>query len=151
MPNRRAVIAMLLASAATPSAALPALLPSNATTTLIAAARALFPHAEAGDSVYARIVASVMSKASPSELEALKMAAAALAGPPGQLRERIAAAIALPGIQALRIATLIGLYSDLNIVRRFGYPGPSIDFGGYLEHGFGDLPWLPVPPPAWLP
>lgn len=67
------------------------------------------------------------------------------------LRERVAAAISSSGVQALRIATLIGLYGDLTIVRKFGYPGPSIDFGGYLEHGFGDLPWLPPPPPAWLP
>ena len=48
-------------------------------------------------------------------------------------------------LQAYRFATLVGLYNDLDVTRHFGYQGPSIYEGGYLDRGFNDLDWLPNP------
>jgi hypothetical protein len=46
-----------------------------------------------------------------------------------------------------RFAVLAGLYSDLSVTSRFGYQGPSLAEGGYIDRGFDALPWLPSPGP----
>lgn len=147
--SRRVLLSALLASAAMPVPLVAATLPASEAATLVVAARTLFPHPGVADAKYAAIVANALDGgANPAIFRA---AAAALAGPPATMAERITANRALPGVQALRIATLIGLYADLGVTRRFGYEGPSIDKGGYLDRGFDDLRWLPEPGPAWLP
>jgi len=47
--------------------------------------------------------------------------------------------------RALRLHVLVGLYGDLEVTRRFGYQGPSLEAGGYIERGFDDIRWLPEP------
>lgn len=46
---------------------------------------------------------------------------------------------------SVRFAALIALYSDVSVVRLFGYEGPSWEQGGYLTRGYDDLSWLPNP------
>jgi hypothetical protein len=140
-------MASLLASAVRPRSVFAA--ETIAPSTLVAAARALFPHAMVEDDKYAAIVARTLATAPDPTI--FEQAAARLAGPATTISERIAENFATPGVPALRIATLIGLYADLEITRKFGYEGPSIDKGGYLERGFDDLRWLPEPGRAWLP
>ena len=148
--GRRVLIGGLLAGAAAPVWCTP-LDGTAELDVLAAAARTMFPHRGIPDATYHRIVATALAGAPPAARAALEEAAATLSGPAAGLERRIASTFARPGIQALRIATLIGLYGDPAVARGFGYPGPSLEFGGYLDHGFGDLPWLPPPPPAWLP
>lgn len=148
--GRRALTVGLLASAAAPAWCI-ALNANAKLDALVAAARAMFPHRSVPDATYRRVVAAALSGASPAARVAFAEAAKMLAGPAAGLEGRIASTFLMPGTQALRIATLIGLYSNPAVGRGFGYPGPSLEFGGYLDRGFGDLPWLPSPPPAWLP
>lgn len=147
--SRRAAVAGLLASAIHVPAATAVDMAPTTLAVLTTAARSLFPHDQLPDATYAAIVAhTVAGAADPAPLAA---AALVLAGPAATIADRIAAYFALPGVQILRIATLIGLYSDLSVVRRFGYPGPSAEAGGYLHRGFNDLDWLSEPRKAWLP
>lgn len=149
--RRRALLAALLAGAALPWSGRAATLPAAQRATLTAAARALFPHAAVPDATYAAIVAAAVAGATPAQAAALAAAAKALGPPAKALPQRVAANLALPGVQALRIATLLGLYGNLAVVRQFGYPGPSLEDGGWLDRGFDDLAWLPAPGPAFLP
>ncbi len=127
--------------------------------TLTQAAFDLFPHPILGVAVYRAIVAAML-RAGGAPHDALAAAVAALdAGETGRWRTlpeparlaRLRAAFAEPGIQALRFATLVGLYDDLRVTRRFGYQGPSIGEGGYLYRGFDDLAWLPAPGEDYRP
>lgn len=147
--SRRSLLVSLLASAAMQGPLTAATLPASEVATLAAAARALFPHPGVPDTTYAAIVARMLAAAADPAI--FESAAGRLAGPAATMPQRIAANSGLPGVQALRIATLIGLYADLKVTRRFGYEGPSIDKGGYLDRGFNDLRWLPEPGRAWLP
>ncbi len=147
--SRRPVLLSLLASAALPVRLAATALPAADVATLTIAARTLFPHSGVADARYAAIVARALAGAADPAI--LSTAATALAGQPATMAQRIAANFARPGVQALRIATLIGLYADFGVTRSFGYEGPSIDKGGYLDRGFNDLRWLPEPGRAWLP
>ena len=148
---RRATLAGLLAGAALPMPLLGKAMGEAELATLTDAAAALFPLGGVPRASYRAIVSRSTGGADAAGAAAFTAAAAALAGPVDGMPARITANFALPGIQALRVATLIGLFSDLAVVRRFGYPGPSLDQGGWLEHGFGDLAWLPEPGRAFVP
>jgi len=41
-------------------------------------------------------------------------------------------------------ASIDTLYQDPAVYRRLGYEGSAIEFGGYLNRGFGDIDWLPA-------
>jgi hypothetical protein len=116
-------------------------------------ARDLFPHTIIADATYRGIVETLL--ASPPQRQAAEAALRTLDGAAPGSWSRLAPAERVAGIetllstprgQALRAAVLIGLYGDLSVTRRFGYQGPSIADGGYIERGFNDLDWLPEPP-----
>ena len=46
-------------------------------------------------------------------------------------------------LQYMRNATIEFLYRDPRVWEKLEYAGPSIDFGGYINHGFNDIDWLP--------
>ena len=100
---------------------------------LTALARTLFPHPFLADAHYAGIVAGIAAQAPAADIRA------ALAQP------TTAGFVATPFGETLRAGVMIGLYHDLNVTRRFGYQGPSLEEGGYLHRGFDDLDWLPTP------
>lgn len=50
-----------------------------------------------------------------------------------------------PELLAFRFHAAVSLYADLDVTRAFGYQGPSLDDGGYIDRGFNDLDWLPDP------
>lgn len=112
---------------------------------LASIARALFPYSFLSDASYEAIVDGVLG-AEPRPDPGAVQAAIRSAAPGGRADpRRIPALLATPFGQQFRFAVLVGLYNDLSIVRRFGYQGPSLADGGYLERGFNDLDWLPEP------
>ena len=121
--------------------------PASSEAELTGLARALYPHPSLPDVVYANIVRGIVTTSD----EIVLLAAAepyrrALASPgPGDETGAVQSFLSTPTGQAFRVQVLIGLYGDLNVTRTFGYPGPSLPFGGYLDHGFNDLNWLPEP------
>jgi hypothetical protein len=52
---------------------------------------------------------------------------------------------ATPFFQSIRGALIgsDGPYNSPDVWKKFGYPGSSWQFGGYLGRGFGDIAWLP--------
>ena len=53
---------------------------------------------------------------------------------------------ASPFFQAVRIKTVMVLYSNPIAWAHFGYEGEAFSKGGYLLRGFNDLKWLPEVP-----
>ncbi len=45
----------------------------------------------------------------------------------------------------IRRTTVLNLYDDPEVWAALGYEGESFSKGGYLNHGFDDLDWLPAP------
>ena len=43
----------------------------------------------------------------------------------------------------VRTKTISGLYGNPLVYQSFGYGGPSVQLGGYIERGFDDIGWLP--------
>ncbi|MGH7212705.1 MAG: hypothetical protein ACREF1_14735, partial [Acetobacteraceae bacterium] len=43
----------------------------------------------------------------------------------------------------VRGRTISGLYTNPLVYQMFGYGGPSVQLGGYIDRGFGDIGWLP--------
>lgn len=43
----------------------------------------------------------------------------------------------------VRTKTIGGLYGNPLVYHMFGYGGPSVQLGGYIDRGFDDIGWLP--------
>jgi hypothetical protein len=43
----------------------------------------------------------------------------------------------------VRTNTIGGLYGNPVVYQMFGYGGPSVQLGGYIDRGFDDIGWLP--------
>jgi hypothetical protein len=43
----------------------------------------------------------------------------------------------------VRTKTISGLYGNPLVYQMFGYGGPSVELGGYIDRGFDDIGWLP--------
>ncbi len=115
------------------------------TKALAAIARTLFPYDFLPDARYEALAQSVL-ETEPRPSPATVRTAIDMSVRDGQASsEKVSALLATPFGQQLRFATLVGLFADLSVTRRFGYEGPSIEQGGYLERGFDDLAWLPEP------
>lgn len=103
-------------------------------------AYALFPHPPVAKEVYAGLAAGFV--------DASRESAERLAGSlPSQdeLADWIGAHLGNPDLLGFRFAIMSGLYNDLSVTSQFGYQGPSLEQGGYLQRGFDDLDWLPEP------
>lgn len=119
--------------------------------TLRTAARDLFPHDSVPTSRYGEIAETFLVGAVTQAERLTNALADAVPTRDYQTTPEPARATALRGIQAspdfqmFRMHVLMQLYSDQTLVGRFGYEGPSLEKGGYLERGFDDLRWLPEP------
>ena len=51
----------------------------------------------------------------------------------------------------IKATTVVALYDNPLVWKAFGYEGPSVHLGGYVNRGFDDLDWLPDPPIALDP
>jgi hypothetical protein len=123
--------------------------------TLLQLAIDLFPHPKIGEAPYRRIIDGLLAADMPApRAKAYKDGLARLKNGGGMpWRERKAAARAAqikqiertPFFADFRATVMVGLYANPSVVATFGYPGASIEQGGWIERGFDDLQWLPEP------
>lgn len=153
-PRRRRLLAGSVAAAVSAAlqprlaVAIPAV-PSSRTASLVALTRTLFPLAVFGEAQHAAAAAKIAERcAADPTLDALvERALAALpAGwrdAPQDAREAMLREAADPAfVKLLRQSAVGALFGAPDTWSHFGYPGPSLPFGGYLDSKLVDLPWL---------
>ncbi|MGZ8688446.1 MAG: hypothetical protein ACXWZP_08455, partial [Gaiellaceae bacterium] len=50
-----------------------------------------------------------------------------------------------PLFDLIKATAVVALYDSPLVWKAFGYEGPSVHLGGYVDRGFDDLDWLPDP------
>ena len=125
-------------------------LSEHALETTLCVARTMFPHDMLPDLAYAKVV-----KALEGEVETVARGVAGLdEGTPFlelDADEQLARLTAVEGseyFELVRSTAVVELYDNPLVWRAFGYEGPSVHLGGYVNRGFDDLDWLPDPPIA---
>lgn len=123
--------------------------------TLLQLAMDLFPHKKIGDAPYRAVIDGLLKSEMPApRLKNYKDGLARLdagGGTPWRKRrpaERIAQIRQIertPFFSDMRASAMVGLYANPQVAAAFGYPGASIEQGGWIERGFDDLAWLPEP------
>src|SRR5579863_656757 len=122
---------------------------------LLAMIRTIAPHDTLDDAAYALVVNAVDADAAGST-EARADLAAGIASlgagftlmPEAARVEHLKAIESGAFFQAVRVKTLMVLYSNPIAWAHFGYEGEAFSKGGYLVRGFNDLKWLPDVPLA---
>ncbi len=119
--------------------------------TLVAMARALYPHDFLEDAVYEGVIDRVLPGLDAGGLALAEEGAQALdAATEGGFAalaadDKEAALKAIeetPFFATMRAAVVRQLYNHRAIWPRFGYEGPSAHLGGYIERGFDDISWI---------
>ncbi len=49
-----------------------------------------------------------------------------------------------PFFAAIQSAVMARFYNHPKVWEHIGYPGSSVEYGGYVDRGFDDIDWLPV-------
>ncbi len=124
--------------------------------TLLAMGKALYPHKDLPDAVYALLVKDLDALAKDPETAALlakgveTLNGSGQAGFAGLTLEQQTALLAKlehePFFQKVRGQCVTSLYDNAMAYKHFGYEGEVWSRGGYLARGFDDLTWLPDPP-----
>ena len=121
--------------------------------TLLAMIRTIAPHDTLDGAAYALVVNAIDADAAGST-EARADLAAGIASlgsgfalmPEAARVEHLKAIESGAFFQAVRVKTLMVLYSNPIAWAHFGYEGEAFSKGGYLVRGFNDLKWLPDVP-----
>ena len=125
----------------------PAALSGQATATITAVARAMYPHDALPDEVYARVSEKLAEAAEARPV--IDFGVAGLAGftekSPLEQTQALREIEGSEFFELVRSTAVVEVYSDPRTWAAFGYEGPSFDKGGYLNRGFNDLDWLPDP------
>jgi hypothetical protein len=124
-------------------------LSEHALETTLRVARVMFPHDMLPDLAYAKVV-----KALEPEAETVVQGVAALdeGGTPflelddEAALARLTAAEGSDYFELVKATAVVELYDNPLVWKAFGYEGPSVHLGGYINRGFDDLDWLPDPP-----
>ena len=114
---------------------------------LAAIAYSLFPHDPPEAQRYGRAAAAYRSANGPAAQRLTDAVGGAAFLDLGRA-QRVALLETLartPEFLGFRFHVMTSLYGDLTLTRQFGYEGPSLEHGGYLHRGFGDIDWLPEP------
>jgi hypothetical protein len=125
--------------------------------TTLHVARAIYPHDALPDEAYEKVVRAVEAEAAGSAdvRAAVQQGVAGLDDPtPFAERDagarlqalRDAEAAGSAYFQLVRATAVVELYDNPLVWKAFGYEGPSVHLGGYVDRGFDDLDWLPDPP-----
>ena len=123
--------------------------------TTLRVARAMYPHDALPDEAYEKVVRAVEGEATGNDAvrQAIEQGIAALDDPtPFKERDADAQTAALrdaegtPYFDLVRATAVVELYDNPLVWKAFGYEGPSVHLGGYVDRGFDDLDWLPDPP-----
>jgi hypothetical protein len=121
---------------------------------LMLMARSLFPHAGLADNVYAEIVDGMLSASAddPALDSVLGQAVSALDAASDKDFFELTEQSQLQVMNSLSESEFfeaivnqvrLRLYSHSKLWAVIGYPGSSVEYGGYLERGFNDIDWLP--------
>lgn len=128
-------------------------LTSSEGATLMAVARTIAPHDKLDEAAYALVVQALDADAAKDEKSHAMLKEGIVNLGPGfaatSERDRVDALKKMESsgfFQALRLKTLQVLYSNPIAYSYFGYEGEAFSRGGYLNHGFNDLRWLPEVP-----
>jgi hypothetical protein len=132
-------------------------LKTHASKTLLAMARATYPHDNLADFYYAKVVGDLDAAAAKDKALAkmLNEGVATLDKVIGvnfiDLSEgnqlKVLESIQTSGFfQKVRGTCIVSLYNQPLVWRHFGYEGSSAEHGGYIDRGFDDLNWLKRPP-----
>jgi hypothetical protein len=120
----------------------------------------MYPHDALPDEAYEKVVGAVEAEARGSDdvVATIEQGIAALDDPtPFADRDAAAQLQALqqaegsPYFDLVRATAVVELYDNPLVWKAFGYEGPSVHLGGYIDRGFDDLDWLPDPPIALDP
>ena len=117
-------------------------------------ARLLFPHDGIGDAAYAEVIDSILTDVAndASMMDMLNEAVAALNGAHGGSWFEASADEQIAAMQGVEdeafFAAILGnvqarFYNHRKVWEHIGYPGSSVEFGGYVDRGFDDIDWLP--------
>ncbi len=117
-------------------------------------ARLLYPHDGIADAVYVEVIDSILSDSvnDVSLKEILNQAVTALnAAQNGNWFEigaddQIKAMRVVqnePFFAAIQGGVRVRFYNHPKVWEHIGYPGSSVEFGGYADRGFDDIDWLP--------
>jgi hypothetical protein len=125
-------------------------LSEHALETTLRVARVMFPHDMLPDIAYAKVVTAL-----EPEPETIEQGVAALdEGTPFLELDEAAQLARLTETEGsdyfelVRSTAVVELYDNPLVWKAFGYEGPSVHLGGYINRGFDDLDWLPDPPIA---
>jgi hypothetical protein len=118
-------------------------------------ARAMYPHDGLPDEAYHPVVDEIAAQARADDAAraAIEQGVAELDDPtPFEELDPDARLAALRRIEGseyfdlVRATAVVALYDNPLVWEAFGYEGPSVHLGGYVNRGFNDLDWLPEPP-----
>ena len=111
-----------------------------------AAAQLIFPHAGVAPARYHAIAESFAAAGiGQAERLAHELGGGFADSKAHEQRDALRALETTPDFQTFRFHALMNLYNDPAVTQQFGYQGPSLEHGGYLNRGFDDLSWLPTP------
>ena len=123
--------------------------------TTLRVARAMYPHDALPDEAYEKVGRAVEADASGNEdvRATIAQGIADLDDPTpfGELdadaqTAALREAEGTPYFDLVRATAVVQLYDNPLVWKAFGYEGPSVHLGGYVDRGFDDLDWLPDPP-----
>jgi hypothetical protein len=125
-------------------------LSEHARETTLRVARVMFPHDALPDIAYAKVVKALEPEAGTVEqgVAALDEGTPFLSLDPEAQLAKLTAAEGSDYFELVRSTAVVELYDNPLVWHAFGYEGPSVHLGGYLNRGFDDLDWLPDPPIA---
>jgi hypothetical protein len=126
-------------------------------TTTLRVTRAIFPHDSLPDEAYEKVVDQLQADAASDESirEAIESGVAQFNEPrpfaeldeDAQLDKlKQAESDESPFFKLVHATAVVELYDNPLVWKAFGYEGPSVHLGGYVNRGFDDLDWLPDPP-----
>lgn len=116
---------------------------------LSAAAQRIFPHAGIAPARY-HAIAESFAAASIGQAERLahELGGGFAESKASEQGDALRTLETTADFQTFRFHILMNLYNDPAVTQQFGYQGPSLEHGGYLNRGFDDLSWLPTPETA---
>ena len=121
---------------------------------LLQLARRLYPHDALADEVYAEVLAPLydLMAGDPALAESVRNGVGSLNDATGgdwfyaDANVQIAALIDIESssfFKAVQEAVRFNLYVQPAVWKLIGYPGSSVEYGGYIDRGFDDIDWLP--------
>ncbi|MBA2518010.1 MAG: hypothetical protein H0V22_12000 [Solirubrobacterales bacterium] len=136
---------------------MPELLSEKVRATTLKMTRVMFPHDDLPDEAYDKVVRQLEADAHGDEsvLATIELGVTQLDDPRPfseleadaqlEILKRSEAAES-PFFKLVHATAVVELYDNPLVWKAFGYEGPAVHLGGYVDRGFDDLAWLPDPP-----